>query len=76
MNIYLKEYNKEPDMEEPIVMHKGDTLRTLCEKLHKDFVKNFKFARIWGKSAKFAGQQVVNLDHELKDGDVVEVRLT
>ena len=62
-------------MDEPLIMKKEDSLKNLCLKLHKDFVKKFKFARIWGKSAKYDGQKRTNLKHVLKDNDVVEIHL-
>ncbi len=74
ISIYLKEYNKKADMGEPLIMWEGATLRDLCLKLHKDFAEKFRFARIWG-SAKFPGQMIVKLNYELRDGDVVELRI-
>ena len=59
-------------MKEPMIMKKGITIRDFCKKLHKDFVSKFKFAKIWGPSAKFDGQ-VLHLNHKIKDKDVVEV---
>jgi len=75
IRIYLKEYNKKADMEEPLIMWQDSTLKDLCLKLHKDFVDKFKFARIWGSSAKFPGQMIVKLSYELKDKDIVELRM-
>jgi ribosome-interacting GTPase 1 len=75
IRIYLKEFNKKADMEEPLIMWEGATLRDLCLKLHKDFVDKFKFARMWGKSAKYDGQHLVKLDHVLQDKDIVELRM-
>ncbi|RLE46666.1 GTP-binding protein [Candidatus Woesearchaeota archaeon] len=73
--IYLKEINKKPDLEEPMVLKKPVTLKTVCEHIHRDFVKKFKYARVWGKSAKFPGQDFRKLDKELEDGDIVEIHL-
>ncbi len=75
MRIFLKEVGKKPDMEEPMIMFEGSTIRNLCDKLHKDFVKRFKHARIWGKTAKFDGQHFLKLDKELHDRDIVELHL-
>lgn len=75
IRIFLKEINKKADMEEPMIMQKGATLKSLCEKLHKDFVEKFQYARIWGPSAKFDGQKLIKLDHELSDEDIVEIHL-
>ena len=75
IRIYLKEINKKADMEEPMIMQDGQTLKDLCQKLHKDFVDKFKYARIWGPSARFDGQKKMKLSHKLKDKDVIEIHL-
>lgn len=58
----------------PMVMKTGSSVEDAARKIHKDFVKNFKYAVIWGKSAKFPGEKV-GLAHVLKDGDVIEVHI-
>lgn len=75
IRVYMKEINKKPDLEEPMIMKSGDRLRTVCLKLHKDFIEKFKFARIWGKSVKFDGQKVLKLDHKLADKDILELHI-
>ncbi len=75
ISIFLKEFNKKADMDEPLIMWKGATLRDLCSKLHKDFVSKFRFARIWGKGVRFQGMKILKLDHKLEDNDVVELRI-
>ena len=75
IRLYLKEYNKKADLEEPMIMWEGATLKDLCSKLHKDFVARFKYAKIWGKSVKFGGMKVPKLKHKLEDGDIVELRI-
>lgn len=75
IRVYTKEFGKKADMDEPMIMRRGSTLRIMCERLHKDFVTKFRFARIWGPSAKFDGQKVLNLNHEIKDGDIIEIRI-
>ena len=74
IRVFLKEPTKDPDLDVPLIMSRGCTVRKVCEKLHKDFVEKFKFCRIWGKSAKFPGQKLM-LGHELKDGDILELHL-
>ncbi len=74
IRIYMKEPRKEADMEEPMIIRKGSTIGGVCRKLHKDFVKKFKFARIWGPSAKHPAQKV-SLKHRLRDQDVLELHL-
>ena len=72
IRIYLKPKNGEPDFSEPLVMKKGCRIRDVCERIHRDFVNNFKYAKVWGKSVRFPGQRV-GIDHELEDGDVVSI---
>ncbi len=56
----------------PVILNSGGTVKELAETVHKDFVQRFKIAKIWGPSAKFAGQQF-GLEHKLADGDSVEI---
>ncbi len=74
IRIFLKEVNKKADMEEPLIMFKGCTIRDVCLKLHRDFVDKFKFARVWGKSAKFDAWRI-GLKHKLQDGDILELHM-
>ena len=72
MRVYLKPQGQEADMEEPLIVKDDSTVETICIKLHRDFVRKFRFARIRGPSAKFNDQRV-GLDHQLKDGDVLTI---
>ena len=74
IRIYLKQPGKEADVKEPLIMRQGDRLNELCIKLHREFVKKFRFARIWG-SVKYDGQKITKLAHELQDRDIVELHL-
>ena len=70
MRVYMKPPGKKPDFSEPVILKKGSTVQDAGYSVHKDFVKNMKFARIWG-SEKYQGQ-MVKRDYVLHDGDVVE----
>jgi ribosome-interacting GTPase 1 len=73
----IRVYTKEPGedkTDEPLVVKKGSTVEKVGMKIHKDFVSKFRFARVWGKSAKF-DSQMVGLSHRVQDGDVVEFHL-
>ena len=74
MRIYMKEPRKEADMDEPMIIQHGATVRSVCDKTHRDFAKRFKYSKVWGKSAKFPGQRLM-LHHKLKDGDILELHL-
>ncbi len=75
VRIYLKQPGKEPDMKEPLIMRKPATIEKLCERLHREFINKFRFARVWGKSSRFPGQRLLRLDHQLEDKDIVEIHL-
>lgn len=76
MRVYCKEIGKKADMEVPLIMRHGNNLKDVCMKLHKDFISKFRFARIWGKSAKFDGMVVRKFGHVLEDNDIVEIHLS
>lgn len=71
--VYLKEVGKKPDMDVPLIVMKGSSIRKVCEKLHRDFVDKFRFARVWG-SSKFPGQKL-GIDYVLQDKDILEIHL-
>lgn len=73
IRVYTKERGNKPE-KRPIVVKKGSTVKDVAERIHEDFVKYFKFAKVWGKSAKFPGEKV-GLEHVLEDSDVVEIRI-
>lgn len=75
IRIYLKPPGKEADMENPLILRRGDTIKTLCLKLHKSFLDNFRFALIWGPSALHDGQKFTTVDHVLEDKDIVSISL-
>ena len=76
IRVYCKEIGKKADMGVPLIMRKGNTLKDVCMKLHKDFISKFRFARIWGKTVKFPGQVIRKLDYTVEDNDVVEIHLS
>ena len=75
MRVYLKKLGKKADLQEPLIIKRDSTVKDVCEKIHREFINRFRFARVWGKSAKFPGQRF-KLDHVLKDRDVMEIHLS
>lgn len=69
--IYTKEPGEEP-AREPVVVRRGITVGELARTIHNDFYKNFKYARIWGPSAKFPNEKV-GLDRVLEDGTIIRL---
>jgi ribosome-interacting GTPase 1 len=71
VRVYTKQPGKNAAVE-PIVARQGLTVGDLAKTIHSDFYKRFKYARVWGPSAKFESERV-GLDHVLADGDVVQL---
>ncbi|MFH1229282.1 MAG: TGS domain-containing protein [Candidatus Aenigmatarchaeota archaeon] len=73
IRIHTKQPGKKPEAR-PMVIEMGDTVGDAANRLHKDFLKFFKFARVWGPSAKFDGEKV-GMEHVLKDEDILEIHM-
>ncbi|HEV2316776.1 MAG TPA: GTPase [Thermoplasmata archaeon] len=72
IRIYVKPPGREADMDEPVILRKGDRVEDLLRRLPTDLGVQFKSAVIWGKSARFPGQ-TVGRDHPLADEDIVSI---
>ena len=72
MRIYMKPVGKKADMNEPLILRKGNTIEDACKKLHRDFKRKFRYANVTGPSAKHEMQKV-GLDHVLKDEDILTI---
>lgn len=72
IKVYTKQPGKKPDYP-PIALRKHSIVKDLAEYVHKDFVRKFDFARIFG-SGKFQGQRV-GLNFKLNDEDAIEFHL-
>ena len=72
MRVFLKPQGGEADLEEPLIVKDDSTVETICNKLHRDFVRKFRYAKVKGPSAKFDWQRV-GIDHLLKDGDLLTI---
>jgi hypothetical protein len=55
----------------PMALPKNAAVRDFAARIHKDFLKHFRFAFLWRGDLK----KQVGLDYRLEDGDVVEIRL-
>jgi ribosome-interacting GTPase 1 len=71
IRVYTRAAGKKEDLGPPYTVRSGATVVDMAEQIHKDFVAQMKFAKVWG-SAQFDGQQVQR-DYVLADGDIVEI---
>lgn len=72
MRVYTKSHGKKPE-EKPLILKKGSTVKDAIKEVHKEFLKHFRFARVWGKSVKH-GKGKVGLEHILQDKDIIEIK--
>ncbi|CAH2075981.1 unnamed protein product [Thlaspi arvense] len=71
--IYTKPKAMNPDYDDPVILSsKKRTVEDFCIRIHKDMLKQFKYALVWGSSAKHKPQRV-GREHELEDEDVVQI---
>ncbi|NAZ26641.1 MAG: TGS domain-containing protein [Thermogladius sp.] len=73
----IRVYTKSPTSgvsDKPLILRRGATVLDVAKRIHKDFVENFHYARVWGPSSKYPGERV-GLDHILMDKDIVEIHL-
>ena len=58
--------------EEPLALHPPATVADVADGVHHELADACAGGRVWGPSARFDGQRV-GRDHEVADGDVVEI---
>ncbi len=73
IRVYTKQPNSEPSPT-PLILKKGSSVMDVARAIHTRFVETFKYARVWGASAKYPGERV-GLDHVLADKDIVEIHV-
>jgi ribosome-interacting GTPase 1 len=72
IRVYLRPKGGVADFVEPMIMKDGSTVLDVCNKIHRNMSKSFRYGMVWGKSAKFDGQKI-GLDHQLEDEDVLTI---
>jgi uncharacterized protein len=72
IRVYMRPKGRETDFKEPLIIKNGATVEDVCNKIHRNMAKNFRYGLVWGKSAKFAGQKV-GLDHKVADEDILTI---
>jgi len=70
IRIFTRQPGKKEDSV-PVIMPPNSTLGQVAEKILHGYSKKVKYAKVWGPSAKFLGQQI-GLKHIVKDRDTIE----
>lgn len=70
--VFTKKRGIRPDFGDPLVVRDNSTIGDLCHSIHRDFKDKFKYALVWGSSAKHSPQKC-GLNHKIDDEDVVSL---
>lgn len=73
IRIYPKPKGQPIDYEEPVILKsKKRSVQDFCNAIHKEIMRKFKYAIVWGSSVKHTKMKV-GKDHVLNDSDVVQI---
>ncbi len=72
IRLYMRPKGGETDFKEPLIIRRNSTIEDVCNKLHRNLKKEFRYGLVWGKSVKFAGQRV-SIHHVLEDEDILTI---
>jgi ribosome-interacting GTPase 1 len=70
--VYSKVPGHPADIGRPFTLRGGGTVRDVAQQVHRGMAAELRFARVWGRSVEFDGQQV-SAEHRVADRDVVEL---
>ncbi|RKP02151.1 hypothetical protein CXG81DRAFT_11101 [Caulochytrium protostelioides] len=70
IRVYTKRKGELPDFSDGLILPRGTTVQQACMRIHKGLLDEFKYALVWGRSAKHT-PQIVGLGHVLDDEDVI-----
>jgi hypothetical protein len=62
----------DPDFSEALIVRNNSTIEDVCDAVHRTLKDSFKYALVWGASAKHVPQRV-GLSHIVSDEDVVSI---
>jgi small GTP-binding protein len=72
VRVYSKIPGEKADLDHPFTVFRGGTVEDICFLVHKDFVQNLKFARLWRRSD---APITVSRHEPVEDGDILELHL-
>lgn len=63
---------EDPDFNEALIVRNNSTIEDVCDQVHRTLKETFKYAMVWGVSARHIPQRV-GLAHVVADEDVVSI---
>jgi ribosome-interacting GTPase 1 len=72
VRVYTKAPGKKPELEKPYTVFAGQTVGDICSLIHKDFLANLRFARMW----RGTENPITVSKHEpVHDRDILELHI-
>lgn len=62
----------DPDFSEALIVRSNATIEDVCDQIHRTLKDSFKYALVWGASARHIPQRC-GLSHVVSDEDVVSI---
>lgn len=72
IRLYTKRRGVMPNFDDPMVVRAESTILQVCDAIHRDMKNQFKYALVWGSSAKHSPQKC-GLQQPVHDEDVVQI---
>ncbi|KAL8671841.1 MAG: hypothetical protein Q9168_003681 [Polycauliona sp. 1 TL-2023] len=72
LRIYTKRKGVLPDFSEALIVRNHSSIEDVCDQVHRTLKETFKYAMVWGASARHVPQRV-GLSHTVADEDVVSI---
>lgn len=72
IRIYTKRRGEYPDFSDGIVMRRNSNIEHVCHNIHRSLPDVFKYALVWGVSAKHQPQKM-GLQNPVADEDVIQI---
>ena len=72
IRIYTKRKGIEPDFNDALIVRDKSTIEDVCDAIHRTLKESFKYALVWGASARHVPQRV-GLSHVVADEDMVSI---
>lgn len=72
IRIYTKRKGVEPSFGEALIVRYNSSVEDVCDRIHRSLKDSFKYALVWGASARHIPQRV-GLSHIVADEDVVYI---
>jgi ribosome-interacting GTPase 1 len=72
LRVYTKRKGVAPDFSEALIVRQNSTIEDVCDQVHRSLKERFKYALVWGASARHVPQRV-GLSHPVADEDVVSI---